>query len=76
MIIIYCCYKKTNKKQKTKTRTTITKVIKLFEYKKNNGKYWNKTKLVQWIVNKALLIAKVLYFSYFLLFLFNNATSY
>lgn len=38
----------------------ITKTVKIFKYKKNNDKYWDKVKLYQQIVTKALLIAEIL----------------
>lgn len=59
-----------------KTWLFIFEVIKLFEYKKSNEKYWDKAKLHKQVVSKALLIAKVFYLSYSLLFLFDNIISY
>lgn len=50
--------------------------VEIFEYGKNNDDYWDGAKLYQQIVNKALPIAKALYLSYSLLFLFDNATSH
>lgn len=47
-------------------------VVEIFKYRKNNNGYWNRAKLYQQIVNKALPIAKALYLGYSLLFLFNN----
>lgn len=51
-------------------------VVKIFKYKKNNNRYWDRAKLYKQIVNKALFIAKILYFEYSLLFLFNNTISH
>lgn len=48
----------------------------LFEYRKANKGYWNRSKLYQQVVNKALPIAEAFYPDYSLLFLFDNATSY
>lgn len=53
-----------------------TKVVEIFEYKKNNDKYWDKTKLYQQVVNIALSIVETFYLEYSLLFLFDNAISY
>lgn len=50
-----------------KIALTILKVIRLFEYKKNNKKYWNKVKLYKYVVNKTLLIIKTFYLDYSLL---------
>ncbi len=49
---------------------------KLFEYKRQNRSYWDELKFYIKVVNKALWITKALYFSYSLLFLFNNVTSH
>ena len=53
-----------------------TKAVKIFKYSKYNDGYCNKAKLHQYVVHKALPIAKALYLEYSLLFLFDNATSY
>ena len=37
------------------------KAIKIFEYRKNNNKYWDKAKLTYQIMKKALLIVEILY---------------
>lgn len=52
-----------------KIRPSITEVVELFEYKKTNKDYWDGSKLHKQVVNKALLITKVLYlrFSFFFL---------
>lgn len=55
---------------------TIIKDVKIFEYRKNNDKYWNKAKLYKQVVKKALLIAKALYLGYSLCLLFDNVISY
>lgn len=53
-----------------------TKAIKVFEYGKNNNRYWDWAKPHKQVVNKALSIAEALYPEYSLLFLFDNATSH
>lgn len=57
------------------TGLTIIEAVELFEHGKNNGGYWNRAKLHQQVVNKALAIVEALYPGYSLLFLFENATS-
>ena len=52
---------------------TFRKVVELFEYGKNNERYWNRFKLYKQVVIKALFIADALYPRYSLLFLFDNA---
>lgn len=52
------------------------KVVENFKYEKNNNNYWDRIKLYQQIINKALLIIKVFYFGYSLFFLFNNVISH
>lgn len=57
------------KRQKViKKKLIYTKLIKIFKYKKNNNRYWNRAKLYQQVINKALFIVKVFYFSYLFLF--------
>lgn len=51
-------------------------IIEIFEYKKNNDGYWDRAKLYQQVVTKALLIAEVLYPDYSLSFWFDNAISH
>ena len=53
-----------------------TEAVEVFKYRKNNDGYWNGAKLHKQVVNKALLIAKVLYPGHSLLFLFDNAISH
>ena len=53
-----------------------TEAVEIFEYRKNNDGYWDGAKLHHQVMKKALLIAKALYPKYFLLFIFNNATSH
>lgn len=53
-----------------------TEAVEIFEYGKNNDRYWDKARLHQQVVNKALPIAEALYPGYSLLFLFDNATSH
>lgn len=40
------------------------KTVENFEYRKNNNSYWDKIKLYQQVINKALLIAEVFYPEY------------
>lgn len=54
----------------------VTKITKLFKYRKANKSYWNKSNFYKQIVNKILLIAEVLYLGYSYLFLFDNATNH
>lgn len=54
----------------------VTEAVEVFEYGKNNERYWDGVKLHKQVVSKALLIAKALYSGYSLLFLFDNATSH
>ena len=53
-----------------------TESVEIFEYGKNNNRYWDEAKLYQQVVNKTLPIVEVLYLGYSLLFLFDNYTSY
>lgn len=53
-----------------------TEAVEVFEYGKNNDRYWDGAKLHQQVVKKALPITKTLYPGYSLLFLFDNATSH
>lgn len=50
--------------------------VEIFEYGKNNDRYWDRAKLHQQVINKALPIAEAFYPSYSLLFLFDNATNH
>ena len=50
--------------------------MKIFEYGKNNNGYWDRAKLHNQVVNKALPMVQALYLGYLFLFLFDNATSY
>lgn len=59
-----------------KTGLIFREVVELFEYRKNNERYWNGPKLHKQVVTKALPIAKTLYLGYSLLFLFDNTTSH
>lgn len=47
--------------------------MKVFKYRRSNNEYWNRPKL---LITKAFPIAKALYYSYSLLFLFNNKTDH
>ena len=53
-----------------------TKTAEIFEYGKNNDGYWDRAKLHQQVVNKALPIAKAFYPGYSLFYLFDYATSH
>ncbi len=66
------------KREEVLSRTGLiyTEAVEIFEYGKNNDRYWDGAKLHQQVVNKALPIAEALYPGYSLLFLFDNATSY
>lgn len=57
-------------------RLKCAKAAKFFEYKKNNNKYRDGTKLYKQIVEKALLITESLYPRYLTCYLFNNVTSH
>ena len=48
------------------------KMVEVFEYRKNNNRYWNGVKLYKQVVSKALPIAEALYLRYSLLFLFDH----
>lgn len=45
-----------------------TNTVKIFEYKKNNDKYWDRAKLYYQIIKKTLPIAETLYPKYFFFF--------
>lgn len=55
---------------------TETKAVEVFEYGKNNDRYWNRAKLHKQMVDKALPITQAFYPKYALLFLFDNGTSH
>lgn len=59
-----------------KTRLSVTEAVELFEFEKTNESYWNGSKLHKQMVNEALPITEALYPGYFLLYLFDNATSH
>lgn len=59
-----------------KTYLILTKLVKIFEYKKNNNKYWDGAKVYKQVVNKKLLIIEILCHGYSLLFCFDNAISH
>ena len=59
-----------------KAEITIIKAVILFEYEKANKGYWDKLKLHQQVVNKALPIAKAFNPDYSLLILFHNAINH
>lgn len=59
-----------------KTRLILRKLVELFEYRKNNEKYWNGSKLHKQVVDKAFPIIKTFDPGYSLQFLFDNVTSY
>lgn len=54
----------------------IVKAVEIFEYGKNNNRYYNRIKLYKQVVEKALSIIKVFYLRYSLCFLFDNITSH
>lgn len=54
----------------------MTEAAELFGYRKNHEGYWDRAKLHEQVVSKALPIVKALYPEYSLLFLFDNATSH
>lgn len=58
------------------TRLIETEAVEVSEYGKNNDGYWDRAKLYQQVVKKALPIAEAFYPGYSLLFLFDNATSH
>lgn len=58
------------------TRLIETDAVEVSEYGKNNDGYWDRAKLYQQVVKKALPIAEAFYPGYSLLFLFDNATSH
>lgn len=45
-----------------------TEVVKIFEYKINNDRYWDKAKLHYQVMKKALSITETLYSRYSLFF--------
>ena len=59
-----------------KTGLTFREAVELFEYGKNNKRYWDSSKLHKQVVTKALPIAEALYPGYSLLFLFDNVTNH
>lgn len=69
-------FKEKQKEVIEKMWLTIIEVVELFEYKKNNKKYWDRAKLYNQVVNKVLSIAKAFYPGYSLLFLFNKVISH
>lgn len=59
-----------------KAYPTHIKTIKIFKQKKNNNGYWNRAKLYQQIINKALLNVKVFYLGYLLILFLDNVINY
>lgn len=59
-----------------KTELTFKIVVELFEYGKNNRRYWDRPKLYKQMINKALPIVETFYLGYSYLFLFDNAISH
>lgn len=51
-------------------------MVKLFGYKKNNERYWDRAKLHKQVVGKALPIIETSYLDYWLLSLFDNTISH
>ena len=60
----------------TATDLTETEAVEIFEYGKNNDRYWDGPKLLKQVVEKAVPIAKAFYPGYSFLFMFDNATSH
>lgn len=58
------------------TGLKINEAVEILEYKKNNDGYWDRIKLLQQVMEKALLRAETLYSGYSILFMFDNATSH
>lgn len=54
------------------TKLLKEKVIKIFQYLKNNDRYQDGAKLYQQMVHKALSITKTLYLEYSFPYLFDN----
>lgn len=59
-----------------KTCLILTKLVKIFKYKKNNNEYWDGVKVYKQVVNKKLPIIEILCHGYSLLFCFDNAISH
>lgn len=59
-----------------KSKLKVIEVMKIFEYRKSNNKYWNVPKLYHQVITKTLPIAEALYPSYSFLFLFDNLISH
>ncbi len=53
-----------------------TEAVEMFEYGKNNDRYWDRAKLHKHVVSTALPIEETLYPEYSLLFLFDNTTTH
>lgn len=68
--------KEREKKVREKSGLEVTKAVKIFEYRKSNDRYWDKSKLHHQVIPKALLIMETLYPRYSLSFLFGNVTSH
>lgn len=55
---------------------TYINAFEIFEYRKYNNNYYDRAKLYQQVIKKALFIPEITIFSrYLLLFLFHNTTS-
>ena len=54
----------------------INAAVESLEYRENNDGYLDGVKLLWQVIEKVLPIAKVLYFRYSILFMFDNATSH
>ncbi len=58
------------------TSLKINAAIESLEYRENNDGYLDGMKLLWQVIEKVLPIAKVLYFGYSILFMFDNVTSH
>ncbi len=59
-----------------KTGLNVTKSVEVFEYRKNNERYWSGVELHRQWFDKALQITEIIYLGSLLQFPFNNATSH
>lgn len=69
-------FEEKKKEMVQKSSLKVIKVMKIFEYRKSNNRYWDKPKLHHLIIIKVFFIAEAFYLDYSLLFLFDNATSH
>ena len=62
---IFSLFEGKRKEVMEKIRLTIIEAVELFEYKKANERYWDRSKFHKQVVNKILPLAKTLYPGYF-----------